>query len=177
MGRGQAIAWTVVLLAGCATTTTAVKPAPSRPVASPRAGSEASGRCRDLLPLIEKASGEIRVDAALLVGIVRTESNFRPEARSGMGAIGLTQVLGSTGRAKKCGDLSDPYENLVCGARVLAGFLEYYQGDLYLGLSGYNAGHAMPDKARKARALPANVGYVEDVLWARAQYLAKGCEF
>ena len=35
----------------------------------------------------------------------------------------------------------------------------------------------MPDKAKRERQLPANVQYVEDVLWARSQFLAKGCAF
>ena len=117
------------------------------------------------------------MDAALLVGLVRTESNFRPDAKSPVGALGLTQVMPLTGRAKKCGDLRDPAQNLRCGARVLRAFLDWYKGDLYLGLSGYNAGHAMPDKAARTSALPANADYVESVLWGRARFRSKGCEF
>lgn len=139
--------------------------------------SAASQRCRELLPLMRKAAEEEGVDLALLVGLVRAESNFRNDARSPMGALGLTQCLRSTARAKKCGDLSDEYENLRCGARVLAAFLKHYANNLYLGLSGYNAGHGMPDRARKASELPANVQYVEDVLWGRARFLARGCDF
>ncbi|MBM4396357.1 MAG: transglycosylase SLT domain-containing protein [Deltaproteobacteria bacterium] len=139
--------------------------------------SAASGRCRDLLPLIRKAADEEGVDAALMVGLVRAESNFRNDARSPMGALGLTQCLRSTARAKKCGDLSDEQENLRCGARVLAAFLKHYGGNLYLGLSGYNAGHSMPNKARDAAELPANVQYVEDVLWGRARFRTRGCDF
>jgi soluble lytic murein transglycosylase-like protein len=139
--------------------------------------SEASERCRDLLPLIRKAASEADVETALLVGVVRTESNFRNDARSPVGAYGLTQVMRATAKAKGCGDLSDPLENLRCGIRVLVAFLKHYDGNVYLGLAGYNAGHAMPDKARRQRELPANVQYVEDVLWARARFLAKGCAF
>lgn len=119
----------------------------------------------------------MEVETALLVGIVRTESNFRPDALSPAGAIGLTQVLKTTAKAKGCGDLYDPLENLKCGARVLRAFLKHYNGDLYLGLAGYNAGHAIPDKARREQELPSNVQYVEDVLWARANFLARGCDF
>ncbi len=139
--------------------------------------SEASRRCANLWPLLRKAAEEAGVEPALLVGVVRAESNFRNDLRSSAGAMGLTQVMKATARAKGCGDLSDPYQNLLCGARVLASFLEYYQGDVILGLSGYNAGHGMPEAARDARALPQNIEYVETVLWARARFLFRGCDF
>ncbi len=159
-------------------------PAPS-PAAVPPAGpaglpvgpSEASRRCADLWPLIRKAAQEAGVEPALLVGVVRAESNFRNDVRSSAGAMGLTQVMKATARAKKCGDLSDPYQNLLCGARVLASFLDFYQGDVLLGLSGYNAGHGLAEAAREARGLPQNIEYVETVLWARARFLFKGCDF
>lgn len=182
-GPGSAVWWlaAALTLAGCAGSraqlqATSAKKRPAASATSPRATSQASERCRDLLPLIEKAAEEGRIEPALLVGIVRTESNFRADARSPVGAQGLTQVMPATGRAKKCGNLDDPEENLRCGARVLASFLEHYRGDLYLGLSGYNAGHAMPDKARKETRVPRNFQYVEDVLRARARYLRFGCE-
>lgn len=139
--------------------------------------SKASRRCARLLPLIRKAAREAKVEVALMVGVIRTESNFRNDVRSSAGAIGLTQCMRATARAKKCGDLSDPYQNLKCGARVLAAFLDYYKGSLILGLSGYNAGHGMPNAARKESKLPANVGYVETVLWARSVFLYRGCDY
>jgi len=107
-----------------------------------------------------------------MVGIVRTESNFRNDVTSKAGAKGLSQVMPATAKAKKCGDLNDPYENVLCGARVLKAFIDYYKGDLLLGLSGYNAGHGMPGKAKRTSELPANTGYIEKVLWARARYLS-----
>jgi len=114
---------------------------------------------------------------ALLVGIVRAESNFRKDARSSAGAMGLTQVMRATAKAKNCGSLADPYENLECGARVLASFMKYYNGSLILGLSGYNAGHGMPNAARREKKLPTNFDYVETVLWARSRFLYRGCDF
>ncbi len=158
-----------------------VRPPEAQPSPAPagiRVGpSEASRRCAEVWPLIEKAAREAQVEPALLVGLVRAESNFRNDVRSAAGAVGLTQVIPATARAKKCGDLSDPYQNLLCGARVLAGFLAYYNGDVILGLSGYNAGHGMPEAARDAQGLPRNIEYVETVLWARARFLFRGCDF
>lgn len=140
------------------------------------AKSSASKRCTELLPLIERAAKEANIEVALLVGLIRAESNFQNDIRSSAGAVGLTQVMPETARAKGCGDLKDPYQNILCGARVLSSFLEYY-GDVILALSGYNAGHGMPSQAKQARSLPANIEYVEAVLWARSRFLFRGCDF
>lgn len=139
--------------------------------------SVSSSRCVDLLPMIKKVSSETGVPVSLLVGIVRVESNFRNDVRSPVGAVGLTQCMPATARAKKCGPLDDPYENLKCGARVIKAFLKYYDNSIYLGLSGYNAGHGMPGRARKNAELPHNVEYVEKVLQAVTRFETKGCDF
>lgn len=180
-----ALAAILLLASGCATSTKASRPATSpakrssaaRPTPQRPGGSAAAQRCAELVPLIERVATETRVELAMLVGIVRTESNFRNDVTSRVGARGLAQVMPSTARAKRCGDLADPYENVLCGARVLKGFVDYYRGDLILGLSGYNAGHAMPNRARRTREMPANIDYVEKVLWARSRFLDRGCDF
>jgi len=140
-------------------------------------GSVASQRCRDLLPLMEKVAQETGLNLPLLVGIVRVESNFRNDVRSPVGAIGLTQCMPATARAKRCGSLGDEYENLKCGARVIQAFLNYYDNSVYLGLSGYNAGHGMPGRARRTAELPANIEYVEKVLQAATRFETRGCDF
>jgi len=139
--------------------------------------SAATARCQELLPLMEKVSKETGLELPLLVGIVRVESNFRNDVRSRAGAIGLTQCMPKTAKGKKCGPLSDEYENLKCGARVFLAFLNYYDGSVYLGLSGYNAGHGMPGTARMNSELPANIEYVEKVLQAASRFESRGCEF
>ena len=137
----------------------------------------ASLRCIKLLPTIELVAKKMGIDTALLVGLVRVESNFNPRARSQVGARGLTQVMPKTGKAKGCGDLYDPMENLMCGAKVLRDFLRYYHNNLILALSGYNAGHYYPDKADRTSATPRNFNYIEDVLRARSHFLIYGCRW
>jgi soluble lytic murein transglycosylase-like protein len=139
--------------------------------------SATSLRCEELLPMIREVADKTGLEAALLVGIVRVESNFRNDVRSPVGAIGLTQCMPATARAKKCGPLDDPHENLMCGARVIKAFLKYYKNSIYLGLSGYNAGHGMPGRAKKTAELPQNVDYVEKVLQAASRFEARGCDF
>lgn len=132
-------------------------------------------RCEALLPAIKLAAQATSLDPALLVGIVRVESNFRSDARSRVGAMGLMQIMPRTASGTGCGDPWDPAENVLCGARVLAQFLKAYEGKVVYALSAYHAGWRWPNKARDASRLPKNFGYVEKVLVARAHYLRKGC--
>lgn len=134
-----------------------------------------ANRCEEYLPLLADAAEDNDLDRGLLVGIVRVESSFRPEAVSSVGAQGLMQVMPYNGRKLKCGDLTDPESNIACGVRVLKGFLRYYKGDIVYALSGYNAGFAQPNLARREGRLPKNRSYVEKVLAARATYLRHGC--
>ena len=125
---------------------------------------------------MQEAARKAKVDLALLVGLVRIESNFRPDVRSSAGAIGLTQVMPQTGKANGCGNLWDPKENLECGARVLNRFLKFYDGKEVLGLSAYHAGHIYAMKAKKSSMLPQNAEYVERVLEAASKFRYFGCK-
>ena len=87
---------------------------------------------------IVKHSLELGVDPALALSIAKSESEFRHEAKSSHGAIGVFQLMPST--AKRLG--VNPYylsENIKGG-------LMYYQkmykmfGSMELALAAYNAG-------------------------------------
>lgn len=132
-------------------------------------------RCEALVPTIKAAAQATGLDPALLVGVVRVESNFRADARSGAGAMGLMQIMPRTAKGTGCGDPWSPEENVLCGARVLAQFMKAYDGKLVYALSAYHAGWRWPNMARDASRLPKNFGYVEKVLVARAHFLKRGC--
>ena len=132
-------------------------------------------RCEAVVPLLRDASQRSGLDHALLVGIVKVESTFRPDAVSPVGALGLMQVMPLNGKKLRCGDLREPKANIACGVQVLQGFLRYYRDDIVYALSGYNAGFAQPNLARRQARLPKNKRYVEKVLAARADYLRHGC--
>ena len=59
----------------------------------------------------------------LLASLVMTESSFRKEARSSVGAIGPAQVQPLLWNEFCSVDLTDPEENIYCGAQILA----YYE--------------------------------------------------
>jgi len=131
--------------------------------------------CVDAMAVASGVAPRHRLDAPLVLGVMRVESGFVANTISPATAVGLMQVMPGSGVQKGCGDLFDPGENAECGARILEAFLDYYGGNLTLALSGYNAGHAMPDKAKRESRTPRNFQYVEDVLRARARYLRHGC--
>ena len=73
---------------------------------------------------ILEASVRQELAPELLAGVVMTESSFRMKARSSMGAVGPAQVRADLW-ADFCGaDLTDPEQNLYCGAQILAHYLD-----------------------------------------------------
>ena len=87
-----------------------------------------------------------KVDSALLYGLIRTESFFRPAVSSGAGAQGLTQLMagtaGDVARKLKVADydLSDPATNIRFGAFYLDELIGRLDGNIMHALFAYNAG-------------------------------------
>jgi len=87
------------------------------------------------------AAGERnRVDSLLLAAVVETESRFAPHAVSPCGAVGLMQLLPSTGEDYGAKDLRDPYANVDAGSRYLRRLLDRFQGRPDLAIAAYNTG-------------------------------------
>ena len=72
---------------------------------------------------ILEASTRQHLSPELLASLVMTESSFRKAARSSVGAIGPTQVQPLLWDDFCSVDLTNPEENLYCGAQILA----YYE--------------------------------------------------
>lgn len=72
---------------------------------------------------ILEASTRQDLEPELLASLVMTESSFRKEARSSVGAIGPAQVQPLLWDEFCTVDLTNPEENLYCGAQILA----YYE--------------------------------------------------
>lgn len=90
---------------------------------------------------ILEASERQGITPELLASLVVTESSFRKHARSNVGAIGPTQIRPDYW-GNFCGtkDLTDPEQNIYCGAQVLSHLLERCEGDQSCALSAYNVG-------------------------------------
>lgn len=142
--------------------------------AAPTAAIAAEG-CEAVMPLIDAAADEYGLDSALMAAIVALESRFKSVVNKRSGARGLMQIMPSTGRSLKCGNLSNAKANLACGATLLRRLLDRYDGSLMLALSGYHAGLAVPNKARDSGVVPTNMSYYERVLATRTRLLREGC--
>ena len=96
---------------------------------------------------IYKYSEESNVDPCLILAIIRVESNFNKNSVSQSGAKGLMQLMDSTADelALKL-DIGDNYDifnaetNIVLGTKYISTLLDYYDNNIYLALSAYNAG-------------------------------------
>ncbi|MFU8815737.1 MAG: transglycosylase SLT domain-containing protein [Pseudomonadales bacterium] len=89
---------------------------------------------------ILEASERQQLEPELLASLVHTESTFRKEALSSVGAVGPAQVR-PVYWASFCGseNLLDPAENIYCGAQVLS-HLRDLCGDDRCALHAYNVG-------------------------------------
>jgi hypothetical protein len=90
---------------------------------------------------IIEASERQGIEPELLASLVLTESSFRKDARSHVGAIGPAQVRPEYW-SNFCGssDLLDPAENIYCGAQVLSHLIDRCGDDTECALQAYNVG-------------------------------------
>jgi soluble lytic murein transglycosylase-like protein len=115
----------------------------------PAAGS-APDVPREWRERIAHASRRHGVAEALLAAVLKTESNFNPNAVSPRGAQGAMQIMPDTGNALGLRDAFDPDANLDAGADYLASLLRRFSRP-DLALAAYNAG---PDAVRRHGGVP-----------------------
>ena len=113
---------------------------------------------------------DLGIDPALLKGLVQQESGFDPNARSGAGAVGLTQLMPGTAAALGVTDPTDPAQSLQGGARYLREQLDRFGGDERLALAAYNAGPGAVSKYGGIPPYAETQGYVNKVLANAASY-------
>jgi soluble lytic murein transglycosylase len=98
------------------------------------------------LPQLVQARG--RPEPALVLAIIRQESEFDPGAVSSANAHGLMQLIPSTARlqAQREGmtyeraSLTDPQYNMTLGASHLGDLIDEWGGSYVLAIASYNAG-------------------------------------
>ena len=116
------------------------------------------------------------IRGSLAYGVARSESLFMSDIRSHAGAIGLMQLMPTTGRRTAArldlpwsglATLTDPASNIRLGTNYLAAMLERFDSNVVLATAAYNAG---PNKVEEwlpatdgldARIWIANIPYTE----------------
>ena len=105
--------------------------------------------------VIRQQAADKDLDAALIAGVIYTESRFRDGQTSSAGALGLMQITPGTARdvARKSGgalfeieDLATPQVNISYGAYYLRYLLNRFGGDEALALAAYNGGEGNVDR-------------------------------
>ncbi len=112
---------------------------------------------------IEEAARDNDLDPALLISMIKAESNGDEKAVSSAGAKGLMQLIDSTADEVGVRDVFDPRENISGGARYFRTLLDRF-GDTKLALAAYNAG---PGNVIKYGGIPPfdeTRGYVAKVM-------------
>jgi soluble lytic murein transglycosylase len=112
-------------------------------------------------------SRDIGLDPAYVYGLIRQESRFVMDARSGVGASGLMQIMPATAKwtAKKIGIayspnlLTDRDANIRLGTSYLKLVLDDFAGSQPMAAAAYNAG---PNRPRRWRQGP----LLEAAIWA-----------
>jgi soluble lytic murein transglycosylase len=111
---------------------------------------------RDIVERDAKTNG---LDVEWAYGLIRQESRFIIDARSGVGAGGLMQLMPATARmvAKKIGlgpvsaeQLNDINTNILLGTSYLSMIYNQFDGSAVLATAGYNAGPGRPRQWRSA---------------------------
>ncbi len=117
--------------------------------------------------LIESISFKNGVDPDLIDAMMKTESNYNPEAISPKGARGLMQLIPETGRRFGVQDLFDPRQNIEGGVRYVKYLLEKFHGNIDLSLAAYNAGENLVARLGKIPPISETRNYVQKI---RAAY-------
>ena len=128
------------------------------------------------------AARKTHLNSAWVWAIMRQESAFMWNAKSSAGALGLMQIMPSTGRQLARGlalqrvDLLDPEQNIRLGSTYLRQLLRLFDGNAILATASYNVG---PNRVKNFKGLyqrlPRDV-WVEILPWKETRDYVKSVQ-
>jgi soluble lytic murein transglycosylase len=130
---------------------------------------------------VVRRSKDIGLDPAYVYGLIRQESRFIMDARSGVGASGLMQVMPATARwtAKKIGmdgftadQINNRDTNIAIGTAYLKLALDDFAGSMPMAAAAYNAGPSRPRSWRNGPTMEA-AAWAENVPFAETRDYVK----
>jgi soluble lytic murein transglycosylase-like protein len=122
---------------------------------------------RRFSPMIESASRQHGVDAALVHAVISAESGYNAGALSKAGARGLMQLMPDTAKRYGVHNVMDPAENISGGVKYLRDLMVLFDGNMELAVAAYNAGenavirngHRIPPYAETVQYVPKVLGF------------------
>jgi len=121
----------------------------------------------DIRMLVDRISALHGIDPLLVYSIIRVESNYRPDAVSAKGAVGLMQLMPATGKrfGVMADQRTDPVKNITAGVKYLSYLSTLFGGNTALMLAAYNAGEgAVKNHNNTVPPYPETIDYVSKVL-------------
>jgi soluble lytic murein transglycosylase-like protein len=130
--------------------------------------------------LIRENAEHRDLDPYLVMGLIRQESAYDPEARSRVGATGLMQIMPATGRelAGKLSSLlreprlTDPQTNIRLGTFYLRQLVDRFGGVEELAIAAYNGGQGNVNKWRRNNRRPLDE-FVESIPFSETRNYVK----
>lgn len=131
--------------------------------------------------LLQKHAGAKGLDPYLVAALVAQESNFDPLVKSHANAVGLMQVLPSTGRgyARRLGvrpfsanRLTDAEVNVRIGTQIFADTIKKF-GGVHLALAAYNAGDSRVFGWQRERPGMPQDEFIDDIPFPETQNYVK----
>jgi len=126
--------------------------------------ASSGGESGEYEALIAQAAARNGVDPAVLHGLIEQESGFDPNATSGAGASGLTQLMPGTASSLGVANPLDPAESIEGGARYLGQMMSQFGGNTGEALAAYNAGPGAVEQYRGIPPYAETQSYVSKVL-------------
>lgn len=113
--------------------------------------------------LIESIARDYGLESSLIHSIIRTESNYDPNAVSSKGAVGLMQLMPETAEKYGVRDLYNPRQNIVGGVKYLRDLINSFDRKTDYVLAAYNAGHNAIKKYGGVPPFPETKRFIQKV--------------
>lgn len=121
------------------------------------------GRKMIIRNMVKTIAKQHNVDHHLVLAILETESDYRPNVISNKGAMGLMQIMPLIASTYNVDNPFDPYQNIQAGTQYIKYLLEKFDGDIIKTVAAYNAGETKVRRLGRVPRFKETLNYVGKV--------------